>query len=546
MPLLGSSQSWGQSADCGSPQGNLNNSPEMRQTTSNRYGLRRCAAGSVLLALMSAMLTTPSLAQQVVLPSGDLNPVQPGISAGPVDVPQTNLAPVPSASAPAFGSSPVGPVPFDPYAAQPGMSPSVGAAPAFPSSGGEFGTAIGPPVAVPAAPSDAIRPSPPGSSLFSRIFSRPAGYPTYPAPSYGAPPPQTFGSPAPTYGAPLPNYGVPVQEQPPLPPLYQAPAPTIDNPSVYGPPAGYGAPQGAYPSSAYPAPVPSTLFPNGISSGGFVTPAPIVAAGRFLQGPRVRHTFVGASDSATSLQTHDFDFSLVFAFQNFLYSTQPLYVVPSFSLHLWDGPAVGPGGADLPPNAYSAFMDVGWESNANKMVGTELGIRFGMFSDFNSNNSESFRILGKGLVAFRCSPQWTLKGGVYYLDRNSVKLVPAGGFLWQPSPFTRVDLFFPQPRFARYCRTIGTRDVWWYFSGDYGGGSWTVRRDNGTRDSVDINELRAILGIEWGMPDAIRAGRRSGFAEIGYAFNREIKYRYNPDDDIKPGDGIMFRMGFGY
>ena len=79
-----------------------------------------------------------------------------------------------------------------------------------------------------------------------------------------------------------------------------------------------------------------------------------------------------------------------------------------------------------------------------------------------------------------------------------------------------------------------------------GGGSWTIRRDNGTTDSVDINELRAILGIEWGMPDAIRAGRRTGFFEIGYVFNREIKYRYNPDDDIKPGDGMMFRIGIGY
>ena len=46
-------------------------------------------------------------------------------------------------------------------------------------------------------------------------------------------------------------------------------------------------------------------------------------------------------------------------------SGQPVYVVPSFSLHLWDGPTRLPAGkmTDLPGNAYSAFLDTGWESN---------------------------------------------------------------------------------------------------------------------------------------------------------------------------------------
>jgi hypothetical protein len=302
---------------------------------------------------------------------------------------------------------------------------------------------------------------------------------------------------------------------------------------VYGPPV-------VYPNTAYPAPIPTTLFPNGFNTD------PMYSAYRLLQGPRFRYGYVSGGSKPTGLQTNDFDTSVVFAFPEFCYSTQPLYVVPSFSLHLWDGPAVGPGGADLPPNAYSAFLDVGWQSDANQMFGTELGVRLGIFSDFDTNNSKSFRALGKALFNFRCSPTSTLKGGVYYLDRNSIKLVPAGGVLWQPNPFTRFDIFFPQPKFARYCRTVGTRDLWWYLTGDYGGGSWTIKRTNGTSDSIDINDYRAILGLEWGATDAIRAGRRSAFMELGWVFQREIKYRNNPGDNIKPSDGVMFRAGIGY
>jgi hypothetical protein len=144
------------------------------------------------------------------------------------------------------------------------------------------------------------------------------------------------------------------------------------------------------------------------------------------------------------------------------------------------------------------------------------------------------------------TPTSTIKGGVYYLDRNNIKLVPAGGFLCRPNPFTRLDIFFPQPKFARYCRTIGTRDVWWYLAGDFGGGTWTIRRTDGTDDSIDINDYRAIFGIEWGTSEAIRVGRRRGFFEVGYVFSREVKYRFNPQDDFKPDDGIMFRAGIGY
>ena len=203
-------------------------------------------------------------------------------------------------------------------------------------------------------------------------------------------------------------------------------------------------------------------------------------------------------------------------------------------------------GADLPPQTYSGFLDAGWNSDPNRILGTELGVRVGAFTDFDHFNSDSLRVIGKGLVNFRLTPASTVKLGVYYLDRLDWKLLPAGGVLYQPNPYTRFDIFFPQPKLARYLRTIGTRDVWWYLAGDYGGGSWTIERTDGTEDQFDLNDLRAILGLEWGFSESIRRGSRTGFAEIGYVFDRELIYRVDPADNLKLDDGVMFRLGLGY
>ncbi|QDT03644.1 hypothetical protein K227x_20280 [Rubripirellula lacrimiformis] len=450
--------------------------------------------------------------------------------------PQTNLVPISPPSAPptqgGYGS-------FDPYSNAPyGGTSGIGA---------PIGTTG--PAGVTAPPNYAGSPfsTGTGSGIFGGLFSQPA---SAPVPSgFGAPvqAPGTsvpFGTTAPYGSSP---YGAPVVGAPTFngAPAYGVPGLPYDNTNVYGNQGGYAAP--GYPSSIYPSSSPSTLFPEGLFQGGVFpgTGVDNYSAYRLLRGPRFRYGYVGSGDDDDSLNMNDMDLSIVFAFPNFLYTNQPFYVVPSFSMHLWDGPKNYPNGADLPGSAYSAFLDLGWNSDPNQMFSTELGVRVGAFTDFDTFNDESIRVLGKALVSFRMTPQSTLKGGVYYLDRNNTKLVPAGGLLWQPNPMTRFDIFFPQPKFARYCRTIGTQDVWWYISGDYGGGSWTVTRASGAEDSVDINDIRLIGGIEWGQSDAIRAGRRIGFFEVGYVFNRDIEYRHSAND-IDIDDGINFRLGIGY
>lgn len=438
-------------------------------------------------------------------PGGSM--VQPGVTTGPpVEIPQTNLAPVaPPATTYTPPSNTYGS--FDPYSST--QSAGGGAIPGVTSSLGPGVTTIGPPTGgYPPTPSS-------NGSLFG-LFSSPTSPPMSPT-----------------------GYGSPTM------------AP-VDNPSIYGATpygaAPYGAPTG-FPNSAYPQSAPSSLFPEGfgpIYSGPlFQNPAETYSAYRLLQGPRFRYGYVTPGSKPYHLGMNDIDVSVAFAFPNFLYSTQPFYVVPSFSLHLWDGPD-GSTGADLPSKAYSAFADLGWESDPNKIVGTEFGLRLGVFTDFDTYTSKSFRVRGRALVSFRVTPTSTFKVGAYYANRNEIKLIPAVGLFCRPNPYTRIDLFFPQPKYARYCRTLGTYDMWWYLTGDYGGGNWSITRDDGYEDQVDINDLRAITGFEWGPSQTLQAGRRSAFAEIGYVFARQVRYRYSPFDDFDPDDAFMFRVGVGY
>jgi hypothetical protein len=87
-------------------------------------------------------------------------------------------------------------------------------------------------------------------------------------------------------------------------------------------------------------------------------------------------------------------------------------------------------------------------------------------------------------------------------------------------------------------------------SGDYGGGSWTVERTtaphHGQVESIAIDDLRAVMGLEGGQSEALRLGRRTAFAEVGWVFNRKVKYRSNPEDNFDPKDSFMLRVGIGY
>jgi hypothetical protein len=385
----------------------------------------------------------------------------------------------------------------------------------------------------------------------------PYGQPTYGQPTYGQP---TYGQP--TYGTStfgVPAYGQPMTagasptgySTPAYPPAYSNPSPGVLFPGTA--PNPYGAnPYGANPynTGGYPP----NPYPNSWNSWWYNTSSAVQTQTqqtmRLCQGLRFRYTYLpGNTDfggvDTNQIESHDFESSLVFAIPRFFGMSQPWYLMPGYAQHLWSGPSIP--GSDLPGSAFSAFLDSTWETDPLQTFGAELGWRVGVFSAFDAISTESIRLQGKALAKLRCTPNSTLRAGVYYIDRNKIKLLPAGGILWMPNQDTRWDIFFPEPKLSHYLTTCGTHDIWWYVTGYYGGGAWTIKHaDDDSHDEIDINDLRLMVGFEKGRNDLLRQGFRTCFFEVGYAFNRELIYRNRPLASLNPDDSLVFRAGFGY
>lgn len=308
--------------------------------------------------------------------------------------------------------------------------------------------------------------------------------------------------------------------------------------SPYGATTPLAPPAGSFPTFGPPPPSaaapPSYIFPNA------TTPQLDLSKSiRFIQDVRFRDTYVGGGDDPNDVGINDTEIAITFTIPNFLTTGQPLFISPAFALHLWDGPSFLP--ADLPPNAYSAYLDAQWASDPNLQIGAELGFRIGAYTDFKTLNEHSLRIQGLGLGVFRFTPTLTGKVGAMYLDRNKIKILPAGGLLWTPTPQVRFDIFFPQPKLSAYLTTVGRYELWGYVAGEYGGGAWTIERADGTSDRVDINDIRASAGIEWTGPRGL-----TGFVEGGFVFKRQVIYVVTPSDSFDPGDTYMIRAGISF
>ena len=443
------------------------------------------------------------LGQQPVAQFPPTNPQSPWVTAPPPNgtIPPGAYVPPPTGIPPGYGAPPVYPS-ANPYGT-----------PTYP--GWNLSQLFG---LQPTAPVYGANPY--GSP--APMSSQPMGQPTYPPSVYpNATPNVLFPTTGGVPGQPPPYQLTPYQQNPYQVSPYQV-SPYQTNP--------YGQPQ-------YPSMMSSTQATFTYGTNQVI---------RAFQGPRFRTTWLPGGDSGQpdSLQILDADVSFVFACPRFLYCDRPFYIIPSYSQHEWTGPTAT--GSDLPGSAFSAFMDFGMNTDPQQTMGFELGVRVGVFSAFDAVNSESVRYPVKALGRLRLTPTSTFRAGVYYIDRNRIKLLPALGLLWLPNQDTRFDLFFPEPKLSHYVSTIGKSDVWWYLSGYYGGGAWTIKHTDGSSDEIDINDIRVMLGLEFGKSEQIRQGFRFGFIEGGYSFNRELLYRVRSSGNLDLEDSFVLRAGFAY
>jgi hypothetical protein len=307
-------------------------------------------------------------------------------------------------------------------------------------------------------------------------------------------------------------------------------APANNSPSIYGPAFGdatWQSGNGAWPNSA-------ETWPNQAWSRVSDEWLP-----RLVEHPRLRHTYLYGEDG-NDLGINDAELATTLTFPGFCCLRQPWRVSPGFIFHFWDGPDTAVTGVDLPSKAYSAYLAFDYLTAANRPLGAEINFTVGMYTDFAHVTTDSMRLTGVGVGWLRLDNTTIAKLGVEYLDRLDIKLLPAFGVFMMPNSDLKIDLYFPRPKIARRIPNSYNFEIWGYLGGEYGGGSWTIEREGGMGDQVDINDIRIFVGGEW-------MGRRqvTGFLEIGYVFNRELVYK-SLLDPVDISDTFMIRSGLAF
>ena len=262
-----------------------------------------------------------------------------------------------------------------------------------------------------------------------------------------------------------------------------------------------------------------------------------VAGQRLLQQVKFEYTWL-AGENGDDFDINTLELNGTFAIP-FSYAMAPVLITPGFAVHYWEGPDASVGAPSLPPRVYDAYVDIGWRPQLAPNFSLDLGVRPGLYTDFDDVDSESIRIQGRALGIFAPSPTVQIVAGVLYVDRNDLKLLPAGGVIWTPNEDTRYEILFPRPKLAQRLSTIGNTDWWVYVAGEFGGGSWSIEQP-GARTVVDYSDLRVILGLEW-----ITFTGLKGYFEAGYVFERELDFQA-PVPDFDPDETFMLRAGIVY
>ena len=196
------------------------------------------------------------------------------------------------------------------------------------------------------------------------------------------------------------------------------------------------------------------------------------------------------------------------------------YVVPGFQVNFWEiNVNRHSNGFKSTDTTFGAWLDAGIEPQIGNEFRFDLWARVGVYTDFEKIKSDSIYLSGLGRVYYQYSNNLELMGGVIYMNRERIRLMPTFGVIWKPSEYLICEIVFPTPKISRYIYTTNDTEWWAYVRGDYGGGSWGIDTGGYGVERIDYNDIRVALGLEFrNKPKQCL----SGHFEIGGAFNREL------------------------
>ncbi len=357
----------------------------------------------------------------------------------------------------------------------------------------------------------------------------------------------------------LPTPEVPLQElQTPVGPLLDGPS--VDGPvnvrqnpteiaPYAGPPAGIDGPERLPPIETLPGVAPgitsedlvpfedSPLGPILPGEEYYVLPQKLSPyKGGFFQKLSLSAAWFGNSGDPEDLGATEIDTFVTVAVPAPI-REWPLLITPGYNVAYLSGPGV----TDLPPRLNHAYVDFLWIPEIVHRYKLYLSVAPGVFSDFESDDADAFRLTGKGLVIFDWVPdRLQLIAGVLYLNRDNVRLLPAGGVIWKPNDWMEFEALFPKPKAALRVNVGQGFEDWLFATAEFGGNTWSIERDTGEHDKVTYLDYRILSGVER------RLNGGAGFRlEAGYVFGREIEYasgvgNFDPKSTVLIRGAIVF------
>jgi hypothetical protein len=215
----------------------------------------------------------------------------------------------------------------------------------------------------------------------------------------------------------------------------------------------------------------------------------------------------------------------------------PILITPSFETRWLDGPVT----PDAPPQLYSAILEFMWVPQITPRWTGIFGATPGIYSDFQRDYGDDLRYMARALGRYEITKDRAYAiAGVLYLPRSDFRLIPAGGLMWSPWDDVQLDLIFPIPRVAYRLSHNERLERWLYLAGEFGGGTWSIERVDGTTDALTLWDLRLIAGYE-----RKRDGGGGLRFEVGYVFGRRLEYDSATPDVIFP-DTVMLRSRLAF
>jgi hypothetical protein len=269
----------------------------------------------------------------------------------------------------------------------------------------------------------------------------------------------------------------------------------------------------------------------------------VVGPDRFIRQMNYRKTFLPLSDD---LGVIDIAVEAIMSPKWQVFGA-PLWITPYFTWHVFDGTHPFP----LPEYTYDTGVELRHLRKITPRLTGDISVAPSVFTDFDNSQSQTFRVVGRGVGIYDLLPTTQIVLGATYLGRDDIKVLPIAGVLWRPTDVWEIDAVYPRPRVARaiipppLVQKFSRRPIapwlgfspiqqyWLYSAGELGGNTWTTGV-GGPNNAFTYYDLRAVVGIE----QRATHGPRGRF-EIGYVFSRRATSLAGGDSLLH--DTIMLR-----